>query len=67
MPRGSRPARTVVGAAFGTDTVNELTAPIQAQAVEALGLGYLAKLAEPKRADSARPVPERLFSHASAT
>ena len=67
QPRGSRPARTVVGAAFGADTVNELTAPIQAQAIEALGLGYLAKLAASKRADSARPVPERLFAHASST
>jgi NAD(P)-dependent dehydrogenase (short-subunit alcohol dehydrogenase family) len=63
-PKGSRPARTVVGAAFGADTVNEQTAPIQAQVVEALGLGHLAKLAEPRRADSARPIPERLFPQA---
>jgi NAD(P)-dependent dehydrogenase (short-subunit alcohol dehydrogenase family) len=43
-PKGSRPARTVVGAAFGSDTVNEQTAPVQAHVVEALGLGYLAKI-----------------------
>jgi NAD(P)-dependent dehydrogenase (short-subunit alcohol dehydrogenase family) len=45
QPKGSRPARTVVGAAFGSDTVNEQTAPIQAHVVEALGLGHLAKVA----------------------
>jgi NAD(P)-dependent dehydrogenase (short-subunit alcohol dehydrogenase family) len=42
LPKGSRPARTVVGAAFGADTVNEQTAPVQAHVVEALGLGHLA-------------------------
>jgi NAD(P)-dependent dehydrogenase (short-subunit alcohol dehydrogenase family) len=45
QPKGSRPARSVVGAAFGSDTVNEHTAPVQAHVVEALGLGYLAKVA----------------------
>jgi NAD(P)-dependent dehydrogenase (short-subunit alcohol dehydrogenase family) len=45
QPKGSRPARTVVGAAFGSDIVNEQTAPVQAQVVEALGLGHLAKVA----------------------
>ncbi len=45
LPKGSRPARTVVGAAFGSDTVNEQTAPVQAHVVEALGLGHLAKVA----------------------
>jgi NADP-dependent 3-hydroxy acid dehydrogenase YdfG len=45
LPRGRRPARTVVGAAFGSDTVNEQTAPVQAHVLEALGLGHLAKLA----------------------
>jgi len=45
QPKGSRPARTVVGAAFGSDTVNEQTAPIQAHVVDALGLGHLAKIA----------------------
>lgn len=42
--KGSRPARTVVGAAFGSDTVNEQTAPLQAHVVEALGFGHLAKV-----------------------
>lgn len=45
QPKGSRPARTVVGAAFGSDTVNEQTAPVQTRAVEALGLGHLATVA----------------------
>lgn len=45
QPKGSRPARTVVGLAFGSDTVNEQTAPVQAHVVEALGLGHLAKVA----------------------
>ena len=45
QPKGSRPARTVVGAPFGSDTVNEQTAPVQAHVVEALGLGHLARVA----------------------
>src|SRR6266849_8363263 len=45
QPKGSRPARTVVGAAYGSDTVNERTAPVQAHVVAALGLGHLAKVA----------------------
>ena len=45
QPRGSRPARTVVGAAFGADQVNEQTAPVQAKVIETLGLGHLSKLA----------------------
>ena len=45
MPKGSRPARAVVGTAFGADKVNEQTAPFQAQVIEALGLAHLAKLA----------------------
>jgi len=45
QPKGSRPARTVVGAAFGADTVNAQTAPVQAHVVDALGLGHLAKVA----------------------
>jgi NAD(P)-dependent dehydrogenase (short-subunit alcohol dehydrogenase family) len=45
QPKGSRPARTVVGTAFGSDAVNEQTAPVQTHVVEALGLGHLAKLA----------------------
>ena len=42
--KGSRPARTIVGAPFGSHTVNEQTAPIQAQVVEMLGLGHLARV-----------------------
>ncbi len=45
LPKGRRPARSVVGAAFGSDTVNAQTAPVQAHVVEALGLGHLAKVA----------------------
>jgi NADP-dependent 3-hydroxy acid dehydrogenase YdfG len=45
QPKGGRPARLVVGAAFGSDTVNAQTAPVQAHVVEALGLGHLAKVA----------------------
>jgi hypothetical protein len=45
LPKGRRPARTVVGAAFGSDTVNEQTADVQAHVIEALGLGHLAKVA----------------------
>ena len=41
---GNRPARTVVGAAFASDIVNAQTAPVQANVVEALGLGHLAKV-----------------------
>jgi NADP-dependent 3-hydroxy acid dehydrogenase YdfG len=45
QPKGSRPARTVVGAPFGSDTVNEQTAPVQEKVVQGLGLGHLAKIA----------------------
>ena len=45
QPKGSRPARTVVGVAFGSDIVNEQTAPVQAHVVETLGLSHLAKVA----------------------
>ena len=41
-PKGDRPARTVVGASYGADTVNDATEPVQAATVEALGLGHLA-------------------------
>ena len=44
-PKGTRPGRTVVGAAFGSDTVNAQTAPLQAQVLEALGLGHLGNIA----------------------
>ncbi len=44
QPKGSRAARTVVGNPFGADTVNQLTAPVQGQVVEGLGLGQLSAL-----------------------
>ena len=43
--KGSRPARTVVGAAFGSDKANEDVAPVQAKVVEALGLSHLERVA----------------------
>ena len=43
--KGSRPARTVVGAPFGSDKANEDVAPVQAKVVEALGLSHLEKVA----------------------
>jgi NAD(P)-dependent dehydrogenase (short-subunit alcohol dehydrogenase family) len=43
--KGSRATRTVVGEAFGVDKANEDVAPVQTQAVEALGLGHLEKVA----------------------
>jgi hypothetical protein len=43
--KGSRAARTVVGAPFGSDEANEGAAPAQAKAVEALGLSHLEKVA----------------------
>ena len=43
-PKGRRAARTVVGASYGSDAVNEATAPVQAQVVDALGLGHLASV-----------------------
>jgi NADP-dependent 3-hydroxy acid dehydrogenase YdfG len=44
QPKGSRAARTVVGATFGSDKVNEELAPVQADVVNALGLGHLANI-----------------------
>ena len=43
--KGSRAARTVVGESFGADKANEDIAPVQAQAVEGLGLGHLERVA----------------------
>jgi NADP-dependent 3-hydroxy acid dehydrogenase YdfG len=43
--KGSRPARTVVGASFGSDRANDDVAPVQAKVVEALGLSHLEKVA----------------------
>lgn len=45
MPKGTRPARTVVGNPFGADSLNELTAPVQQRVLESIGLGHLATLA----------------------
>ena len=45
QPKGSRAIRTVVGAPFGSDKANEEVAPVQAKAVEALGLSHLEKVA----------------------
>ncbi len=42
LPRGSRPARTIVGVPFGADVVNQQTAPVQARVIEGLGLRHLA-------------------------
>ena len=42
IPRGERPARTVVGASFGADVVNDATEPVQAATVQSLELGHLA-------------------------
>ncbi len=41
-PKGDRPARTVVGASYGADTLNDVTGPVQASVLEAFGLGHLA-------------------------
>ena len=41
QPKGTRPARTVVGADFGSATVNKQTEPVQAGVVKALGLEHL--------------------------
>jgi NADP-dependent 3-hydroxy acid dehydrogenase YdfG len=43
--KGSRAARTVVGAPFGSDKANEDVAPVQAKVVEALGLSHLERVA----------------------
>jgi NAD(P)-dependent dehydrogenase (short-subunit alcohol dehydrogenase family) len=44
QPKGSRPARIVVGQPFGADVVNQQIAPVQAKVVEGLGLGHLAAI-----------------------
>ncbi len=41
-PKGERPTRTVVGASFGADVINDATEPVQAGTVQSLGLGHLA-------------------------
>ncbi len=42
QPKGQRPVRIVVGADFGSATVNQQTEPVQAGVITALGLGHLA-------------------------
>jgi len=44
QPKGARPARVVVGAAYGSDVVNRQTEPVQAQVMEGLGLAHLARI-----------------------
>jgi NAD(P)-dependent dehydrogenase (short-subunit alcohol dehydrogenase family) len=44
-PKGKRPTRTIVGASFGADAVNERIAPVQAQVVRSLGLDHLDRAA----------------------
>jgi phosphate/sulfate permease len=44
QPNGGREVRTVVGAAFGSDKVNEQVALVQAGVVNAVGLGHLANI-----------------------
>jgi hypothetical protein len=41
QPKGTRPARTVVGNGFGADVINRDNALVQAQTVAALGLAQL--------------------------
>jgi NAD(P)-dependent dehydrogenase (short-subunit alcohol dehydrogenase family) len=43
--KGKRLARTVVGQSFGSDAINDATAPVQKGAITALGLGHLTTLA----------------------
>jgi short-subunit dehydrogenase len=40
-PKGQLPTRVIVGAPFGADLANQHIAPVQAQLVRGLGLGYL--------------------------
>ena len=42
--KGSRSARVVVGEAYGSDAINRLIEPVQAQVIEGLRLGQLAKV-----------------------
>lgn len=45
VPKGKRPARTVVGASFGADSLNDATEPVQSGAVNGFGLGQLETVA----------------------
>ena len=42
--KGTRPGRVVVGEPYGSDVVNRSVEPVQAQVIEGLGLGQLAKI-----------------------
>ena len=44
--KGARPARVVVGRAFGADVVNEAVAPVQQKVIETLGLSVLGSSAK---------------------
>jgi len=44
-PKGDRPMRTIVGSSFGADLLNEITAPVQSEVLNDLGLSYLQRLA----------------------
>lgn len=46
QPSGSRPARVIVGAPFGSDVLNTTAAAVQAQALGALGLGGIIPAAD---------------------
>jgi NAD(P)-dependent dehydrogenase (short-subunit alcohol dehydrogenase family) len=41
MPPGKRPLRTVCGIGYGTETLNEQNAPIQAKVLRDIGMGFL--------------------------
>ena len=42
--KGQRSARTIVGAPFGADTINDAVAPIQSKVVNGMQLGHLEKI-----------------------
>jgi len=42
MPAGQRPLRTVCGPDYGASTVNQQTAPLQAEVLRSIGMGALA-------------------------
>jgi NAD(P)-dependent dehydrogenase (short-subunit alcohol dehydrogenase family) len=41
MPAGKRPLRTVCGIGYGTETLNEQNAPLQARVLRDIGMGFL--------------------------
>ncbi len=48
-PAGQRSTRTVVGASFGADVVNDAVAPVQDSVVESLGLSHLSNIVRAAR------------------